>query len=85
MSARESSVPQSAASQIHALSGDIEMGCVNLQVLLDSIIKSLDGSADDFHATHDQINCFTTCAKKIVATVLENSLATAKIARGVQS
>lgn len=83
MSAVTSTAKLSAASKISDLSCDIEMGCVNLQVLLNSIVKSLDESADDFHASFDAINCFSACAKQVVETVLANSLAIAKAAREV--
>lgn len=84
MSAVTSTAKLSAARKISDLSFDIEMGCVNLRVLLDSIVKSLDESVDKFHTSFDAINCFSACAKQVVETVLANSLAIAKATREAQ-
>lgn len=89
MSPAKSASKQAASIQVSELSGDIQMGCLNIQVLLDSITNSLDGWSDALgsSATHrrfDEINCYTACAKQILQTVLDNSLAMAKAAREVQ-
>lgn len=85
MSARENSGLQSAASQIHTLSCDSEIACLNLSILLGSIVKSLDDSGGDPDDRFDQINCYVGCARPILATVLEHSLAAAKIAHEVSA
>ena len=89
MSAAKNTDKRSASMEVSFLSGDIQMGCLNIDVLLDSIIDSLDGLNTDpdepgTHRRFDQINCYASCAKQIVTEVLENSLAMAKAAREVQ-
>ncbi|MBZ2208505.1 hypothetical protein [Massilia soli] len=81
MSAATSTAKGGAASQIRNLAGDVEMGCLRLRVLLDSVTKSIDETGGDFQERLDAIDCFSKCAKQILATVLGNSLAMDEVAR----
>lgn len=91
MTAGTNSKSAPSSLEISQLSGALEMGCLNLQIMLDSIIDSLDGlgsnlpefgnTTDAVHGRFNEINCFATCAKRMVTEALENSLALADAAR----
>ncbi|MGZ8339111.1 MAG: hypothetical protein ACXW2U_05300 [Telluria sp.] len=84
MSAIKGIASEAAGRQVRNLAGDVEMGCLRLRVLLDSVTKSIDETGGDFQERLDAIDCFSECAKQILATVLANSLALAEAAREVK-
>ena len=84
-----------ASRTISEMSGDNEMSCLNLRIMLDSIIDSLDGLSDDLpesgksmtavHARFNAIYCYVSCSKRMVQDVLESSLAMTNASRGVSA
>lgn len=65
-------------------SNETQISCVNLQVLLDSIVDKLDSLGDllcgmdvkgeEVFAHFNAINCYATCASKSVEDVLASTL-----------
>lgn len=83
MSAVMKASPQEAVANIRRHTGDIEMSCLNLQILLDSVTDKLDSFQDRLseidandtvaRAHFNAISCFISCAARGVADVLSSS------------